>query len=95
MAGVWNGTPATTCCMVPPSIAPWGDRTQLASASHKVFNQEYEREGGVPLYDRGVDAPLSGAVTVRTDVRHQSLFCLHNRVTVILSILQRHVCGRI
>ena len=51
----------------------WVDRPSadaaLAAADGRAFNLLYELEGGVPLYDRALQAPLSDTAAVSPDVR--------------------------
>ena len=44
----------------------------LAAADGRTFNLQYELDGRVPLYDRALEAPLSGSAAISADVRRPS-----------------------
>ena len=41
----------------------------LATADGRTFNLQYELDGGVPLYDRALETPLSVSAAISPDVR--------------------------
>ena len=50
------------------------DSAQLAASDRRTFNLQYELDGGVPRYDRALDAPLSDTAALTPDVRTSSSF---------------------
>jgi len=45
---------------------------QLSAADGRTFNLQYELDGGVPLYDRALETPLSDSAAISPDVRRPS-----------------------
>ena len=59
------------------SAGAWVDRPSvdaaLAVADGRKFNLQYELDGGVPLYDRALETPLSDSAAISPDVRRPSV----------------------
>ena len=49
---------------------------RLAAADRRTFNLQYELDGGVPRYDRAVDAALSDTAAMTPDVRPPHTYLL-------------------
>lgn len=60
----------TRACIDRPSVAPPTNAYHdPVSITQKAFNLQYEREGGVPSYERSIDTPLSLVARKNKDVR--------------------------